>query len=150
MTMSYCAKCGSELDEKDNFCSDCGAVAKTVTSEISMSSAQAPIERYQTGLIELGSISPAELIGGNTKTFTQVNFPKPFPAGSKVIVIPMVQSFNGAHTPGLRIADVTNIGFKIRINEVVCQPPGHPSHPLSDGTHVTESIGYVAYIVDEE
>ena len=147
--MSYCAKCRSKLDEKDNFCSVCGAVViKTVTPGFSVPRAHAPIERFQTGLIDLGSISPAELLDGNTETFTQVNFPTPFPAGSKVIVIPMVQTFNGAHTPGLRIANVTNVGFMIRINEVVCEPPGHPSYPLSDGTHVNESIGYVAFTVD--
>jgi hypothetical protein len=38
---------------------------------------------------------------------------------------------NGAHTPGLRIANVTNVGFMIRINEVVCQQPGQPTQPLA-------------------
>lgn len=147
--MSNCTNCGSKLDEKDNFCSVCGAVIiKTDTPEPPMPRAHAPIERYQTGLIDLSSISPAELQDGNTKTFTQVYFPKPFPAGSKVIVIPMVQTFNGAHTPGIRIANVTNVGFMIRMNEVVIQPPGHPSHPLSDGIHENESIGYVAFTID--
>ena len=147
--MSYCTKCGSKLDEKDNFCSVCGAVVvKTVTPEFPVPRAHSAIERFQTGLINLDSTNPAELIDGNTVTFTQINFPKPFPAGSKVIVIPMVQTFNGAHTPGLRIAHVTNVGFMIRMNEVVCQPPGHPASPLSDGTHVNESIGYFAFTVD--
>jgi hypothetical protein len=147
--MSYCVKCRSKLDEKDNFCSICGAVViKTVTPGSPMPRAHEPIERFQTGLINLDSTFPAELLDGNIATFTQVNFPTPFPAGSKVIVIPMVQTFNGAHTPGLRIANVTNEGFMIRINEVVCQPPGHPSAPLSDGTHVNEAIGYVAFTVD--
>ena len=103
---------------------------------------------FQTGLINLGSTNPSELLSGNTSTFTQVNFPTPFPAGSKVIVVPMVQTFNGAHTPGLRIANVTNVGFMIRMNEVVCQQPGQPTQPLSDGSHVNESIGYVAFTVD--
>jgi hypothetical protein len=140
--MSHCTQCRSKLDEKDNFCSVCGAA-------VSMrENAQITVKQFQTGQIDLSSISPAEIIDGNTKTFTQVFFPTPFPTGSKVIVIPMVQTFNGAHTPGLRIANVTNVGFMIRMNEVVCQPPGHPVHPLSDGIHVNESIGYVAFTVD--
>jgi hypothetical protein len=55
----------------------------------------------------------------------------------------MVQTFKGQHTPGLRIANVTNIGFKIRINELVTK-----AGALSDGTHNTEVIGYVAFTVD--
>jgi hypothetical protein len=33
------------------------------------------------------------------------------------------------------------------MNEVVCQKQGQSSQPLSDGTHVAESIGYVAFTV---
>ncbi len=97
----------------------------------------------QTGTISLGESSPSELTPGNTSTFTQVNFPTPFPTGSRVIVIPMVQTFKGQHSPGLRIADVTNKGFKIRINEIVTSKGA-----LSDGVHNTELIGYVAFTVD--
>jgi hypothetical protein len=97
---------------------------------------------FQTGIISLGESSPSALTI-DTSTFTQVNFPTPFPTGSRVIVIPMVQTFKGPHSPGLRIANVTNKGFKIRINELVTSKGA-----LSDGVHNTEQIGYVAFTVD--
>jgi len=98
---------------------------------------------FQTGVIKLGETSPSALTPGDTSTFTQVKFPTPFPPGSKVIVIPMVQTFKGQHSPGIRIANVTNSGFKIRINELVTT-----AGALSDGIHNTELIGYVAFTVD--
>ncbi|GAA1392340.1 hypothetical protein GCM10009639_23740 [Kitasatospora putterlickiae] len=96
----------------------------------------------QTGTLQLNSTQPTALSGGGTSTFTQVTFPTPFPAGSEVIVIPFVQTFNGPDTPGLRIADVTVTGFKIRINELV----GRGS-ALSDGPHTVETIGWIASTV---
>ena len=36
--------------------------------------------------------------GGVTSTFKLVEFPTPFPANSNVIVIPMVETFNGSAT----------------------------------------------------
>ncbi|MEV7283863.1 hypothetical protein AB0O01_04725 [Streptomyces sp. NPDC093252] len=96
----------------------------------------------QTGQLQLGSTSPSATTGGNTATFTQVTFPSPFPANSEVVVIPFVQTFNGPDTPGLRIADVTTTGFKIRINELV-----GVGRPLSDGPHTTETIGWIASTV---
>lgn len=49
----------------------------------------------QTGVVDMDSTHPLEVNGGVTTTFTRVTFPTPFPAGSKVIVIPAVQTFNG-------------------------------------------------------
>ncbi|MEV6978249.1 hypothetical protein [Kitasatospora sp. NPDC093806] len=96
----------------------------------------------QTGLLTLNSTNPVEVRSGNTSTFTQVTFPTPFPSGSTVIVLPFVQTFNGSDTPGLRIADVTTTGFKIRINEL------HATGKLvSDGTHTTETIAWLASTV---
>ena len=96
----------------------------------------------QAGSVNLGSPGPVVTSGGNTSAFTMVNFPTPFPEGSKVVVIPMVQTFNGADTPGVRIADVTTTGFKFRMNELVADGGGTP---LSDGGHTTETIGWVAF-----
>jgi predicted RNA-binding Zn-ribbon protein involved in translation (DUF1610 family) len=145
--LSYCTTCREKLDLDDKFCSNCGTVVIKRIQEPRLSrDANSPT--FQTGVINLGSASSSELMSRNTRTFTQVRFSKPFPAGSKVIVIPMVQTFIGAHTPGLRIANVTNTGFKIRMNEVVCQQSGQPTQPLSDGKHGKESIGYVAFTVD--
>lgn len=93
----------------------------------------------QTGILNLASTNAPELIGGNTSTFTQVTFPAPFPAGSTVIVTANVQTFNGAETPGVRIADVTEKGFRIRINELV-----GGGKAISDGRHAEETIGWIA------
>lgn len=95
----------------------------------------------QTGKFELSSNSPSET-GSSTATFESITFPTPFPAGSQVVVIPMVQTFGGPHTPGLRIADVSETGFKIRMNELVST-----QGPLSDGPHNQETIGWVAFSV---
>jgi hypothetical protein len=96
----------------------------------------------QTGRLQLNSSNPVATSGGDTSTFTQVVFPAAFPDGSTVVVIPFVQTFNGPDTPGLRIADVTTVGFKIRINEL------HASARVtSDGTHTTETVGWIATTV---
>ncbi|MET8340677.1 hypothetical protein ABZV14_19565 [Streptosporangium canum] len=96
----------------------------------------------QSGTLQLDSKNPVEETGGNTKTFTQVTFPTPFPQGSQVVVIPFVQTFNGPYTPGIRIADVTHQGFKIRLNEVLVT-----SSVKSDGYHATETVGWMATTV---
>ncbi|MFD4659764.1 hypothetical protein ACFWP2_29525 [Kitasatospora sp. NPDC058444] len=96
----------------------------------------------QTGKLQLNSTHPSELTGGATSTFTQVTFPTPFPDDTAVIVVPFVQTFNGPDTPGLRIADVTTAGFKIRFNELVGS-----GRALSDGPHTSETIGWIAATV---
>ncbi len=96
----------------------------------------------QTGSLELNSDQPTVTTSGDTSTFTSVDFATPFPEGSQVIVIPMTQTFNGYQSPGIRIAEVTNTGFKIRFNELVGTQPN-----LSNGTHNTETVGWVAYTV---
>lgn len=97
----------------------------------------------QTGSVNLNSPGSPETSGGDTSSFTDVSFPTPFPAGSEVVVVPMVQTFNGPDTPGVRIADVTTAGFKIRMNELVVHDPN--VHAISDGGHTTEKIGWVAF-----
>ncbi|GLF95860.1 hypothetical protein [Streptomyces yaizuensis] len=96
----------------------------------------------QTGRITLASSSPVATTGGDTSTFTRVSFPTPFPAGSTVIVLPLTQTFNGPETPGIRIHDVTTTGFLIRLNEV-----NAGSAARSDGTHTTETVGWLASTV---
>jgi len=96
----------------------------------------------QTGSINLDSPGPNATQGNDTSGFTQVNFPTPFPEGTTVIVIPMVQTFNGPETPGVRLAEVTTTGFKIRMNELIGK-----GESLSGNAHVTETIGWVAYSV---
>ncbi|MEU5499015.1 hypothetical protein ACFY2H_39505 [Streptomyces griseofuscus] len=96
----------------------------------------------QTGKVQLSSSSAAETTGGATSTFTQVTFPSPFPDNASVIVVPFVQTFNGPDTPGLRIADVTTAGFKIRMNELV-----GGGKAISDGLHTSETVGWIASTV---
>ncbi|NGO67228.1 hypothetical protein [Streptomyces boncukensis] len=94
-----------------------------------------------TGKLELRSDNGVETTGGDTSTFTRVNFPTSFPAGSEVIVHAQVQTFNGAHTPGLRLADVSADGFLIRMNEI------YATNAKSDGTHGWETVGWTAHTV---
>ncbi|MFE0173163.1 hypothetical protein ACFWZ2_12650 [Streptomyces sp. NPDC059002] len=98
----------------------------------------------QTGRLELSSQQPVETKSGNTSTFTQVDYPTPFPAGSTVIVQTTVQTFNGSDTPGIRLADVNETGFLIRINELYSTGNNGVQ---SDGTHTTETVGWTAYTV---
>ncbi|MFJ6775085.1 hypothetical protein ACIQOV_29690 [Kitasatospora sp. NPDC091257] len=96
----------------------------------------------QTGKIELRSDNAVETTGGNTSTFTRVTFPTPFPPGSEVIVLPLTQTFNGPDTPGIRVHDVSESGFLIRLNEVRVN-----ATVMSDGKHTTEKIGWLATTV---
>jgi len=96
----------------------------------------------QTGSVNFHSQGSSVTNENDTSSFTDVTFPTPFPEGSNVIVIPMVQTFNGADTPGLRMTDVSITGFKIRMNELVGK-----HQCLSDGNHSTETIGWVAFSV---
>lgn len=95
----------------------------------------------QAGSINLSSPGPVITGNNDTSTFRLVTFPTPFPDGSNVTVFPMVQTFRGADTPGIRIADVTTTGFRLRMNELV---RGGPRQALSDGEHTTETIGWIA------
>ncbi|MEU0664289.1 hypothetical protein [Streptomyces lavendulocolor] len=95
----------------------------------------------QIGKLQLNSPNGTE-VTTNTSTFTQVAFPSPFPDNAAVIVVPFVQTFNGADTPGLRITDVTTTGFKIRINELV-----GGSKAISDGIHTHETVAWIASTV---
>lgn len=96
----------------------------------------------QAGSIDLDSSGENATESNDLSGFTQVIFPTPFPEGTKVIVIPMVQTFNGPETPGIRLAEVTNTGFKIRMNELIAY-----NKSLSAASHHTETIGWVAYSV---
>jgi hypothetical protein len=95
----------------------------------------------QTGTLTLNSDHPVETRSGNTTTFTRVEFPTPFPDGSEIVVLAQVQTFNGSHTPGLRIAEVTPQGFLIRINEL------YGTNIKSDGVHTRETVGWFATTV---
>ena len=92
----------------------------------------------QTGQFERGENQPSANAGGDTSTFEQVNFPQAFPAGSQVQVFATVQTFNGRDTPGIRVADVNEEGFKIRMNEIVIEGNA------TGGTRVSETIGWMA------
>ncbi|MFG3498075.1 hypothetical protein [Streptomyces sp. NPDC047928] len=96
----------------------------------------------QSGKVNLRSDHATETRGGQTSTFTRIDFPTPFPPGSDVIVQTTVQTFNGPQTPGVRLHDVDTTGFLIRMNEVYSTTTG-----TSDGKHAEEVIGWTAYTV---
>jgi len=96
----------------------------------------------QAGSITLDSKNASETRNNNLTTFETVIFPSPFPAGANVIVSAQTQTFNGNQTPGIRLADVTEAGFKIRFNELVTNKGA-----ISDGKHIEETVGWVAYSV---
>jgi len=73
-----------------------------------------------------------------------VHFDPPFGSDkSGVVVIPMTQSYNGPEIPGLRIRNVTHRSFEIRFDEANILKEG--GKYASDGDHVNEEVGWVAY-----
>ena len=100
---------------------------------------------FRVGSVNFNENQPSALQASDTSSFHQVTFSSPFDPGRRIIVVPFVQSFNGAETPGLRITDVSNTGFRIRMNELVAKVPGITgASALSDGPHINEEIGYIA------
>jgi len=100
-------------------------------------------------IVKIGSVTtnfPKPCITEHERTdgFMTIEFPEPFPEGAKVVVIPMVQTFGGCNTPGIRIADVTPKGFKMWANETVVAR-GKENIALSDGNHRTENVAWVAF-----
>jgi hypothetical protein len=73
--------------------------------------------KVQSGSIKLNGSDTSGTIEGETLAFRWVKFPSPFPKGSDVVVIPMVQAFSGLHTPGITIDEIDNEGFKVSIGE---------------------------------
>ena len=101
----------------------------------------------QTGTLQLSSSNPIATTVDDFSTFEHVPFDTPFPEGSKVVVVPMVQTFKGPDTPGIRIGKVNTRGFHIRMNELV----GYLNESrkiYSDGLHNEETIGWIAFTVD--
>lgn len=94
-----------------------------------------------TGKLELSSTNPVETPGGNTSTFTWVDFPTPFPTGSDVIVHATTQTFNAPDTPGIRLHGVRETGFFIRFNEL------YGAGTESNGAHGVDTVGWTAYTV---
>lgn len=72
-------------------------------------------------------------------TWHNVEFTPPFPANTKVVVIPMTQTYNGSEIPNLRLQNVSVNGFQIRFDEL------YSTAANSDGDHVDETVGWVAY-----
>ena len=76
-------------------------------------------------------------------TWHKVNFDPPFGSDKSVVVIPMTQTYNGPETPGLRTRNVTHLSFEIRFDEANILKAG--GRYASDGSHVDEVVGWVAY-----
>ncbi|MFI7103561.1 hypothetical protein ACIBK8_29950 [Streptomyces sp. NPDC050161] len=95
----------------------------------------------QTGNLQLRSQHPVATTGGDASTFTRVEFPTPFPAGSDVIVHATTQTFDAPDTPGIRLHEVSETGFLIRFNELF------GAGTKSNGLHGLETVGWTAYTV---
>lgn len=93
----------------------------------------------QAGTIQINAQQPTTNVQ-NPSGFTRVDFPTPFSAVP--IVTAMVQSFHGPDTPGLRIRDVSETGFDIRMNELVLN--GTALEPA--GGHVRETVSWIAVL----
>ncbi|WP_199743999.1 hypothetical protein, partial [Trichormus variabilis] len=75
-----------------------------------------------------------------SNTWHHITFDVPFAEDKKVVIMPMVQTYNGFETPGLRIQNVSRLGFDIRIDEII-----GTGNNLSDGIYVPEVVGWIAY-----
>jgi len=75
-----------------------------------------------------------------SNTWHHITFDVPFAEDKKVVIMPMVQTYNGFETPSLRIQNVNRLGFDIRIDEII-----GTQNNLSDGIHVPEVVGWIAY-----
>lgn len=73
----------------------------------------------------------------------QVHFDPPFASDKTVLVLPMTQTYNGTEIPGLRIRNVTRESFEIRFDEANIHKNG--GQYASDGSHVDEVVGWIAY-----
>ena len=93
----------------------------------------------QTGSFSHQEQNPPDTTGGIIQSFRKISFEVPFPVGIVPIVIPFVQTFNSAITPGLRIAEVDNNGFSIRINTLITSKGN-----LSEPPRARERIGWIA------
>lgn len=103
-----------------------------------VSSSAAPIQ--QIGQFDSNSAFASSASNDSTG-FIDVEFPQAFPAGSTVVVQVQIQTFHGNESPGIRIMDITNTGFKCRMNELLV----FANKPISDGKHTNETFGWVAY-----
>ena len=88
---------------------------------------------YRAGLIDPLSDDRA------ADAWRTIEFDSAFPPGRPVIVIPMTQTYNGRETPGLRLRNVNATGFEIRFDEVL------GTGFSSDGNHLDEQVGWVAF-----
>jgi hypothetical protein len=110
--------------------------------EIPLNPAEPTTEEFQVSTTlsnqQIGIIDPldADRKRGN---WHKVTFDVPFEKGKRVVVIPMTQTYAGNNTPGLRLQNVTNLGFEIRFDELV------GIGDLSNGNHQKEIVGWVAH-----
>ena len=80
----------------------------------------------------------------------QVTYPFAFDGSAQVVVFAQIQTRNGGDTPGLRLQNVTNKGFEVRMDELIgsgvtSSTAGNLGTVESDGTHpYAETLGWVA------
>jgi len=101
---------------------------------------------FQAGVLRMNTKDQAPVTEGqDTSKFVEVRFPRPFPEGATIGVIPMVQTFVGTDSPGVRIGKVDHRGFHITMNETVWHEDGVKK--TSDGNHLNEQIAWLAFTI---
>ena len=98
--------------------------------------------------IQTGSIKDFTTCRADQAWFT-VKFPNPYPKDVIPKVFAQIQTYNGNNTPGLRITNVTNASFQIRMNEIMghnttSDKVGDLGLVKSDGYHVSEVLAWMA------
>ncbi|MDJ0508357.1 MAG: DUF2252 family protein [Crocosphaera sp.] len=97
------------------------------------------IQNTVTTKQRVGIINPLQA-DRSANTWHKISFNPPFPDNNQVIVLPMTQTYQGNETPGLRIRNVNPQGFEIRFDEVITSTGNS-----SDGHHINEQVGWLAY-----
>ena len=98
--------------------------------------------------IQTGTVSnfTASLVTG----WYTVEFETPFADGVVPVVFAQTQTRNGGNTPGLRLQNITNSNFQVRMDEVLMSgttssTKGDLGKVESDGEHpYAETLGWVA------
>ena len=79
-----------------------------------------------------------------------VNFEAPFPAGVTPVVFAQIQTRRGPDTPGIRLQNVSNTGFQVRMDEIhmsgtTSSSQGALGQVKSDERHpAPETLGWIA------
>jgi len=98
--------------------------------------------------IQTGTVS--EFTASRATDWYTVKFETPFADKVVPVVFAQIQTRNGGDTPGLRLQNITNSSFQVRMDEVIMSgatsaTKGDLGKVESDGEHpYAETLGWVA------